>query len=89
MKKIIPYFVAIYFIIIISGLTIAIFFTSCNKNSKISEQKYSNQEDVVYITPDDGRIKTVVYKQHEYILYVGFNKGSLCHSESCKCKSKK
>ena len=43
--------------------------------------------DRVEVDGNDITIKTIVYKQHEYILFTGTYKGSLCHSESCKCKN--
>ena len=35
----------------------------------------------------DNEISTIFYQGHDYILFTGFYKGSLCHSESCKCKT--
>lgn len=43
--------------------------------------------DRVVVDGNNFTISTVVYKQHEYLLFTGYYKGSLCHSESCKCKS--
>ena len=63
----------------IIGLTLIC--CSCVKTSS------TESTDRVEVDGNDFAIRTVVYKQHEYILFTGTYKGSLCHSESCGCKN--
>lgn len=51
-------------------------------------QPAKKSKDIVTIDGNDFIIRTIDYKHHEYILFTGVYKGSLCHSESCKCKLK-
>lgn len=44
-------------------------------------------EDTITVDGNDIAIRTITYKGHDYILFTGFYKGSLCHSESCHCKT--
>jgi hypothetical protein len=44
-------------------------------------------KDEIVVDGNDYVIRTIVYKKHEYLLFTGTYKGSLCHSESCKCKT--
>lgn len=37
---------------------------------------------------DNNKIRTINHEGHEYILFTGIYAGSLCHSESCHCKTK-
>ena len=63
------------------AVTVAMCMSSCEVKTDIqptNEQRVSAEE----------CIKTIEFKGHEYLIYDGYKAGSMCHSESCPCKSK-
>ena len=36
----------------------------------------------------DYEIEVIKVKGHDYIVFIGYQKGGICHAESCSCKSK-
>ncbi len=58
-------------------LGVAAALTSCSKEGH--NTYYSNGTDDVFVVNIQG---------HDYLIYRGYSKGGICHSESCKCKNK-
>lgn len=63
------------------AVTVAMCMSSCETKPDIqptNEQRLSVEES----------IKTIEFDGHQYLIYDGYKAGSMCHSESCPCKSK-
>ena len=63
------------------AVTVALAMASCSKSPNI----HTSKRERVSI---DETIKAVKFKGHEYLIYDGYQAGSMCHSESCPCKTK-
>jgi hypothetical protein len=61
-------------------LTVGLSMTSCNKPDIKSSKTYTVNGAEESITP-------IIFKGHEYLIYDGYKSGSMCHSESCDCKT--
>jgi len=57
-------------------LGVAVILASCSKQGH--NIYYSNGTDDVFVANIQG---------HDYLIYSGYSKGGICHSESCKCKN--
>ena len=63
------------------AVTVALAMASCGKSPDVKTSKYHR-------VSLDETIRVVTFKGHEYLIYDGYKAGSMCHSESCACKTK-
>ena len=64
-------------------LTVGLSMTSCKKATRIESSKTIN------VNGAEESITKITFEGHEYLIYDGYNSGSMCHSESCDCKTPK
>ena len=68
-------------VVIFAGVVLALVSCSVDPSVKRSES--------VTVAPDGSKITEVTFKGHEYLAFKNGTGGSLCHSETCPCKSSK
>jgi hypothetical protein len=66
---------------LVLGVAVAVVLTSCGHDPAV------DVSDRLQINGESG-IRVVKFEGHEYLAYDMQRGGSLCHSESCPCKSK-
>ena len=81
MKKRFKRFVAV------AGTSILLFGAALALGSCSVDASVKRSESVT-VAPDGSNITEVTFKGHEYLAFDCDHGGSLCHSESCPCKSK-
>ena len=63
-------------------IILAISLASCADKPDINPSqtiRLNNQQDITVVS----------FENHKYLIYDGYNSGSMCHSESCDCKKLK
>jgi hypothetical protein len=68
-------------VVIFAGVVLALVSCSVDPSVKRSES--------VTVARDGSNITEVTFKGHEYLAFDCDHGGSLCHSETCPCKSSK
>jgi hypothetical protein len=63
-------------------VAVALALGSCSVDASVK------RSDSVTVSPDGSSITEVTFKGHEYLAFDCDHGGSLCHSETCPCKSK-
>lgn len=72
------------------AVTVALAMTSCEAH-EMSDDKPSTEminARRYYVNDANHSITPITFEGHEYLIYDGYNSGSMVHSESCPCKSK-
>ena len=64
----------------IIGLALLIITPSCVRKPNVKSSEY-------YTISTEETVTKVFIEGHDYLVYDGYKSGSMCHSESCKCKS--
>jgi hypothetical protein len=65
------------------ALGVALALGSCSVDASVK------RSESVTVSRDGSSITEVTFKGHEYLAYDNDRGGSLCHSETCPCKSSK
>ena len=68
-------------VVIFAGVVLAL--VSCSVDSSVK------RSESVTVSMDGSEITEITFKGHEYLAFDCDRGGSLCHSESCPCKSSK
>jgi hypothetical protein len=68
---------------------VALGFTSCDNVSVVAPSP--NQKEIESASrtyTNTIALQMVKFQGHDYVVMEGYNKGCICHSESCPCKNK-
>lgn len=73
------------------ALTVALAMSSCEVHDMAHDRPSTetiSTDRRYYVDDASHSITLITFKGHEYLIYDGIESGSMCHSETCPCKSK-